>query len=711
MKNLLLLTVFAGCSCCFTGNDNKIDRKALVGRNSPVVTTADTLSSLTVGNGLFAMTVDVTGLQTFPEDYRDGVPLGTQSEWGWHSFPNPNGYTHEETMKEYNFRGRTETYAVQTHESKRKEDAAKWFRINPHRLHLGTVGLEITNGQSRKAGINDLTQINQKLDLWEGMISSSFNVGADKTEVKTVCHPEKDVIAASVSSPLLKKGAMGINLRFPYPTGGHSDDACDWQSHGKHATTIIESDENYALLERRLDDTKYYVSLQWEGNASLIEKEIHYFVLLPLAGTEKISFTCTFSPEPPIREKLSFSKIAAASARHWEKFWKSGAAVDFSACTDPRAPELERRVVLSQYLMAIQCAGHVPPQESGLTYNTWFGRPHLEMHWWHGAHFALWGRPELLERSLAWYSGTAYSVAKQIAKRQGFDGVRWMKMTDPWANEAPSDIGSFLIWQQPHIIYFAELMYRANPTQATLDKYLKLVIESAEFMVSFLDYDPAGDRYILQGLIAAQETLQLGTINPPMELSYWHFGLSLAQKWLERTAGRRNSQWDTIIEKLSPLAKLNGLYLAAENATDTYTNIRYTSDHMAVLGALGMLPQCPLFNADEMSNTLAWIWDNWNWDRTWGWDFPMVAMNAARLGEPEKAVGALLMDKRTNTYLVNGHNYQDKRLRVYLPGNGGLLTAIAMMCAGWEGAPEIPNPGFPQDGSWNVRSEGLMPML
>ena len=41
-------------------------------------------------------------------------------------------------------------------------------------------------------------------------------------------------------------------------------------------------------------------------------------------------------------------------------------------------------------------------------------------------------------------------------------------------------------------------------------------------------------------------------------------------------------------------------------------------------------------------------------------------MNATRLGEPEKAVEALLMNKRTNTYLPNGHNYQDPRLRVYL---------------------------------------------
>ena len=84
-------------------------------------------------------------------------------------------------------------------------------------------------------------------------------------------------------------------------------------------------------------------------------------------------------------------------------------------------------------------------------------------------------------------------------------------------------------------------------------------------------------------------------------------------------------------------------------------------------------------------------------------------MNATRLGEPEKAVGALLMDKRTNTYLLNEHDSQDGRLRCYLPGNGGLLTAVALMCANWDGC-EVKNPGFPQDGTWDVRWEGLKPM-
>jgi hypothetical protein len=171
--------------------------------------------------------------------------------------------------------------------------------------------------------------------------------------------------------------------------------------------------------------------------------------------------------------------------------------------------------------------------------------------------------------------------------------------------------------------------------------------------------------------------------------------MSVAQQWRERMGQKRDLQWDELIDKLSPLTyNSDGLYLASEDATDTYMDVRFTSDHPAVLGALGMMPESKLVRRDYMQNTLNWIWDNWNWGKTWGWDYPM---------------GALLMDKRTNTYLVNGHNYQDDRLRVYLPGNGGLLTAVAMMCAGWDGN-EKDTPGFPKNGKWNVQWEDLAPM-
>lgn len=331
------------------------------------------------------------------------------------------------------------------------------------------------------------------------------------------------------------------------------------------------------------------------------------------------------------------------------------------------------------------------------------------MHWWHGVHFLLWNREELLTNSMEWYEKVE-PIAKAIAKRQHFDGIRWMKMTDPSGNEAPSSVGSFLIWQQPHYIYLSELLYRQNPTPETLSKHLDLVLKSARFMASFATHDADNKRYLLKGIIPAQETLRPEeTINPPFELSYWHFGLTTAQKWRERAGMERDSLWDHIIEYLSPLAALDGHYLAAESAAQTYSERRFTSDHMAVLGALGMLPKSPLVDTTIMHNTFDWVWENWNWDHTWGWDYPMTAMCAARMGQPDKAVNALLMDQTTNIYLVNGHNYQNERLRIYLPGNGGLLTAVAMMCAGWDGCIET-TPGFPKDGHWNVEWEDLSPM-
>lgn len=112
-------------------------------------------------------------------------------------------------------------------------------------------------------------------------------------------------------------------------------------------------------------------------------------------------------------------------------------------------------------------------------------------------------------------------------------------------------------------------------------------------------------------------------------------------------------------------------------------------------------------NLGQMQATLERVLQSWDWESTWGWDYPMMAMTAARLGKPELAIRALLMDTPKNQYLKNGHDYQNDRLPIYLPGNGGLLAAVAMMAAGWEGAPAGHAPGFPKDGNWDVRYEGL----
>src|SRR5688572_23498984 len=133
-----------------------INREEVVRRHTIHISKPDALGSLTVGNGQFAFTADVTGLQSFPAYYQKGVPLGTQSEWGWHSFPNTENYRREETLKEYNLEGKKITYSVQVKEPERSRKAVDYFRQNPHRLQLGNIGLEITKKDGSIATIEDI---------------------------------------------------------------------------------------------------------------------------------------------------------------------------------------------------------------------------------------------------------------------------------------------------------------------------------------------------------------------------------------------------------------------------------------------------------------------------------------------------------------------------------------------------------------------------
>ena len=386
----------------------------------------------------------------------------------------------------------------------------------------------------------------------------------------------------------------------------------------------------------------------------------------------------------------------------------SGGVVDISACTDERASELERRVVLSQYLTRIQCSGSLPPQETGLTMNSWYGKFHMEMYWWHGAHFPLWGRAPLLEKSMGWYQANLHK-ASTTARNQGYHGARWQKMTDPYGNESPSNIGAFILWQQPHPIYLAHLLYRSNPDKAVLEKYRDVIFSTADFMASFLK--KKGQHYHLcHPLIPAQEIFKaMETDDPTFELQYWNYGLTVAQQWRTKLGLSRNPEWDLASGALAPLPVNNGLYLPNATTLLAYKDNRYKRDHPAVLGALGFLPADNRIDSTIMRSTLLEILREWNWESTWGWDYPMIAMTATRLHLPEDAINALLLDTQKNTYLVNGHNYQDKRLRLYLPGNGGLLAAIALMTAGWDGN-TINNPGFPKNGMWDVRWEGIQRM-
>lgn len=373
-----------------------IDREAVVKRHRVCTTGTLLKSPAQVGNGKFAFGMDITGLQTF-------VPFNTLSDWSWHSFPLPEG------MKAEDYR----PVVVETHGKKiayelrnpDQPELSEWLTKNPHRYNLGRIGFRLLREDGTEAQEIDLGNARQEIDLWTGVVYSRFELNRKEVKVRTVCHPDKDMIGVSIESELLNDGNMSIYLDFPYPDGRYFKHYIGrYDTISGHTSTFEKLAPNSVRIARTMDDTHYYATLDWTGPATFSREseKAHKFLLQP-QHTSTFSFTCCFSPEPVINVTESVASIERKSAASWEKYWRSGAAVDLSGSKDPRWLELERRIVLSQYLMRANESGLFPPQESGLVNNGWFGRFHFEMIWWHGVHYGLWNRMECFDNYLNVY--------------------------------------------------------------------------------------------------------------------------------------------------------------------------------------------------------------------------------------------------------------------------------------------------------------------
>ncbi|MEE1942919.1 hypothetical protein V1L54_26515 [Streptomyces sp. TRM 70361] len=705
-----------------------VDRAAVVARHRVVAGGILGQCPLAVGNGEFAFTVDVTGLQSLPDHYPlpdrygqgAGTLLATMAQWGWHCLPprGEEGRGLASTMRRYDTaHGPADFVDLGGTLSATAQDgltpAEEWLRANPHRLDLARIGLWTADaadaaGPGSTVRAADLSGVRQELDPARGVITSRFRLRGRGFTVRTAVHPRRDAVGVEITAE--EGAAVGLTLAFPYGSGAWGN-AADWSRPDAHRTRLCR-ERGGRHVERTLDGTRYTVRVH--GPGLTVEDGDGGDGGDGTGGPHRITvrgsgsrLVCAVEFAPggtPDGPDLTGEEVLAAAASGWASFWSSGAAVDLSGSTDPRAAELERRIVLSQYLTRIHCAGSLPPAETGLTANSWRGKFHLEMHWWHAAHFPAWGRPELLERSLAWYD-TVRPRARATAARQHLPGARWPKQTGPSGEETPSDIGPFLLWQQPHPVHLAELVRRARPgDRETLERWAPLVLDTAAFMAALPERTPRGFE-LAPPLVPAQESYAADRRrlrNPTFELAYWAWALGVANDWRVRLGLRGCERWRRVAEGLVPLRVRDGVYAAI--GVPPYT---LRTDHPSMLGALGVVPATPLVDPAVMERTLESVLADWDWDSAWGWDFPMAAMTATRLGRPDLAVRALLLDVPKNRHLPNGHNRQDDSLPLYLPGNGGLLAAVALMAGGWDGAARTA-PGFGP--GWSVRHEGFVPL-
>ncbi|OAK99547.1 hypothetical protein IQ06DRAFT_224328 [Phaeosphaeriaceae sp. SRC1lsM3a] len=677
--------------------DGKIDRKSIVQKYNLKLNQSHPYSPVQIGNGNFAFGADITGLQTF-------LPHNILSSWGWHNSSRPSTPNQTEpedyTGVDWWTHDRLVNYAQP---NPTEANISQWMIANPHRINLGRVGLWFGGQNVTEESLNEKEQL---LELWEGRILSSFSYNGSKVEVTTIASPDTDTLAASVSSDLLHRGCLSVYLDFPYATGKNKFDAPFvglFNATSNHTTTL-RTGVNDALITHTLDATTYLAQVSWNGNATIsrFRDDEHKYILSSGEDAKTLAFTVTYIRQAS-NTTFNFGDVQASAKTWWADYWSTGAFVSLPATQNASANELQRRIILSQYLLAVNGAGKDPPQESGLVNNGWYGKFHLEMVFWHLAHWMFWSKWDLYNRSIGVYSRFLPSSYER-AQAQGYDGARLGKMSDPSGRSAPGEINSLLIWQQPHPMYFAEIEYRSFPTSATLEKWDDVLTGIAGFMASYAFWNASTGVYDLGPPMypVSENTNPNATINPTFELAYWRFGLDVAAKWRTRQNKTVPAEWTHVYDHLAPFPVENDTYVTYEGIPDMWTTPSYTEDHPGLLGIYGFLPPSSRLNGSIFENTVAKVHETWNFPFSYGWDFPLIAITEARRGDAERAVAQLLDEN--NAFDEVGMPVGGTRVPTpYFPAAAGLLLAVGMMSGGWDGAE-----GMVWPEGWEVEAEGFI---
>ncbi|KAI1403447.1 Six-hairpin glycosidase-like protein [Hypoxylon fuscum] len=704
----------------------KIDRHAVVTKyNVRRETLIDNgTTPLQVGNGNFAFNVDNTGMQTF-------LPFNTLSSWAWHNDTLP---TNGESLSDYHgvgmmTHGRNVSYDIPDPDL---PQISQWVISNPSRINLGRIGLRY---QDATLAASQIVNQVQELDLWNGVITSSFEVAGESVKVITQGDFDSDAVAFHVQSPLLASGDLEVELDFPYPpihttTYKYEVFAGVYDFPLNHTTFIVKGCKvDEAHIYHELQETKYFVNLRWpvENTLNLSRLEpsgssavtAHRYTLSASSKSrhrpDTLDFTANFSPDK--KTAALPSSIRDRNSEGWHQYWNEGGFVDLTSSSSTKADELQRRIILSQYHVRVNSAAKgQSPQESGLMNNGWYGKFHMEMVVWHNAHWSTWGRQKYFDNIFPELYETFLPSSLARATSMGWEGARWPKMTEVVTGvSSPGGVNGLLLWQQPHSMYLAELAYQASPTRETLERWDSVLTASADYMASYAWKNESSGHYDLgpPSYGVTENTPPAETLNLAYEVAYWRYGLDVAREWKRRLGQSIPEKWTTVAENLAPPPQVDGLYSVYEGLDSSWwENSKLNGDPRSLIMLQGILPDTPAVDSKVALKTADKIWEVWTDDKIRGWGRPVLAINSARIGNPERAI-----------YHLTAYDFwifDDAGFAVrggdggtpppFMPGNAGFLYAVAYMVAGWNGS-EGDAPGFPKDGTWTVKHEGLLKAL
>lgn len=573
----------------------------------------DSKNPVTIGNGDFAITLDQTGTQSLYEIYKD-IPLSTMSNKNWF-------YKDKKDIKPSYVDGKAYMLFNLDNDPNYQTNRQYPFKYSFMQILL--------YDNDKLIDINNIKDVKQELDLYKGIVTSSFNYKEKINKTTSFIYQDHDEFNFKLQSDNLN-----LALKFNYPSytkNGYRLDILPNVLVKEDRITLLYDDKN-SLSFKLKSSSKYQI----------VENTLIF-------DDNNVSFSLAL-------DEIKEGKLL-------DEFWKcdNGIIIDNE--------ELVKKMVLSKYLLHVNSTGIYPPQESGLTYNCWNSKFHLEMHLIHSLWNIYNNHVGDLVKSFDYYLSIMPSSLKR-ASLNGYKGLRFPKMTGPDGEDSPSNIGPLLIWQAPHILFMLQEIYYLYNKENIIKKYEPLISGTIDFMFSFLTLKDSKYQ-MLDPLLEACESIPLDRCqNPSFELEYWRYTLERQPKIDTVLYGHQRYDYLDITSKIITPKEDDGIYLKTYGVIDKYDLYK---DHPTE-GFLMSFFKSKIVDKEKMVKTIDYILKNMDLSSYWGWDFPFLGLSLLNCGEIEKSIEVTQLNTINNQYLYNGYNTSPRDdLKAYLPGNGAFL--------------------------------------
>lgn len=573
----------------------------------------DSKNPVTIGNGDFAITLDQTGTQSLYETYKD-IPLSTMSNKNWF-------YKDKKNIKPSYVDGKAYMLFNLDNDPNYQTNRQYPFKYSFMQILL--------YDNDKLIDINNIKDVKQELDLYKGIVTSSFNYKEKINKTISFIYQDHDEFNFKLQSDNLN-----LALKFNYPSYTKNGYRLDILPN-----VLVKEDRIKLLYD---DKNSLSFKLKSSSKYQIVENTLIF-------DDNNVSFSLAL-------DEIKEGKLL-------DEFWKcdNGIIIDNE--------ELVKKMVLSKYLLHVNSTGIYPPQESGLTYNCWNSKFHLEMHLIHSLWNIYNNHVGDLVKSFDYYLSIMPSSLKR-ASLNGYKGLRFPKMTGPDGEDSPSNIGPLLIWQAPHILFMLQEIYYLYNKENIIKKYEPLISGTIDFMISFLTLKDSKYQ-MLDPLLEACESIPLDRCqNPSFELEYWRYTLERQPKIDTVLYGHQRYDYLDITSKIITPKEDDGIYLKTYGVIDKYDLYK---DHPTE-GFLMSFFKSKIVDKEKMVKTIDYILKNMDLSSYWGWDFPFLGLSLLNCGEIEKSIEVTQLNTINNQYLYNGYNTSPRDdLKAYLPGNGAFL--------------------------------------